>query len=118
MASGRVKPFSPRVQGTAVTTASRSIGPYTWGNSPANASADGSQRSSLVSLAGIDAQQHEVGDLAVEPVGDVVHLGRQRAVDEALAVETRRPVRTVAARRLPLRSGRDVEDEARHEARA
>ena len=69
-------------------------------------------------LGRLDAQQHEVGNVAVEPVGDVIHLRRQRAVDEALGLEARRAVLAVATRGLPLGRGRDVEDEAGHGRRA
>ena len=40
MSSGRAKPFSPGPHGTAATTDSIAIGPYTWGNSPLSTSAD------------------------------------------------------------------------------
>ena len=65
-----------------------------------------------------DAQQHEIGNVPVEPVGDVVHLRRGRAVDEPLRRKTRRAVLAVTARGFPLGCGRDVEDEAGHGGRA
>ena len=55
--SGRAKPSGPATTGRPHDRLD-AIGPYTWGKSPANASADGSQRSGLVSSFGSMHEQH------------------------------------------------------------
>ena len=63
-------------------------------------------------VGGLDAEQHEIGNVSVEPVAHVRDLHRRGAVDESFGVETRRPVLPCRLRRGPLGRSRDVQDQA------